>query len=143
VWSILCVLSYFNPGDEYGLFGIGAIIGSWIGFFLHTGSLQALFIASLVTGFLIMFGLSFIMEQLQINKKLFAALFTLAFIAYFIISIINHTGYEDIGAFEKMRYKNGSVFAVIVAVSHFSLYTAVFLSIIVAGIKKMLARAKS
>lgn len=143
VWSILCVLSYFNSGDEHALFVLGSIIGSWIMFFLHTDSLQTALIASLIVGFLIMLGLSFIMEQLRVNKKLFAALFILAFIAYFIISIMNHAGHEDIGTFEKMRYKHGSAFAVIVAVCHFSLYTAVFLSIVVAGIKRMIARVKS
>ena len=140
VWAILCILSYFNSGDEHGLFALGPIISTWIGIVLRLNSLEMVLLTALIPGILILFGLSIFLDKMRFNKILFSILFIIAFIVLFGLSIEHFSHFKPATPFEKMRYKHRSVFAVVVFVCHHSLYVSIFFSILIGGIKALFQR---
>jgi len=39
LWCGFTIVSYFHPGDEYGLFAFGSMAGAWLFFFCRFDSL--------------------------------------------------------------------------------------------------------
>ncbi len=142
VWCVLAVLSFFNSGDEHGLFVFGtypatsiiiyviAIIHNCIFPFDMGGFIDSLPLVLLVGVILISLA-ALLLDWLRAGKKLFFILFVLGIIILFSYS------FKVYGSLERMRSKNGSVFAVFVFVCHLSLYMSIVISAIAATARKL------
>lgn len=138
LWCILAVLSFFNSGDEHGLFAFGTFpvtvvlfaINSYI-YQFDTGKLADFLPWVLLTGAILISLAALLLDWLRANKKLFLILFVVGVIVLFGWS------FKTYGSFERMRGKQGSVFAMVVFVCHLSLYTSIVLSAIVAAARRL------
>jgi hypothetical protein len=65
LWATICTASFQYPGDEYGLWAIGALPGLWVPLLVHEGSpLSGLWLI-LAGGIPVMAGMGAILDRLR------------------------------------------------------------------------------
>lgn len=132
IWLFAAVLSYFHPGDEYGLFAYSTIAGSWICFCMkNIGSLSGVLWMILLTGGVIMGVFGFAMDKSRISKKVWGVLLGICVVAVLVYSLLPYS------SLDRAFRKNGSLIAYIAAACNMGLY----LSVILAFIAKAIAEA--
>lgn len=129
VWAIATVVSYFHPGDEYGLFVFSSIAGSWVCFLVpNIGHLRDVLWLILVAGVVVLAILGFVMDRLRVLKRVWGSLFVLSFALVLVLSLHQYPTLE--GAISK----NGSFTAYVAGACNLGLYLSIVLSVIAKGV---------
>ena len=138
IWATAAVTSYFHPGDEYALFAISAIAGSWVCFCMENiGHLRDVLWIIVATGIIILAILGFVMDRLRVSKRLWGALFGLCFIAILILSFCQYP------SLDRAIRKNGSVTAYVAGACNLGLYLSIMLAFIIKGVAAAIRRIRS
>lgn len=107
IWCLGCLGGLQHPGDEYGLFGLGSIAGTWT--VLLTDQLQPL--PTLLAGGAILFGLGVLLDLLRAP----AAVWVLSWLASAtVVYAVTQAGYPSVDAAVR---KNGSLLAYMIFAS--------------------------
>lgn len=133
-WGLGCALSYTQPGDEYALYAIGSIAGSWVALFANSGG-PPLF-SVLLTGCAVLFGLGWLLDRLGANRRLWAGLWVAIGLGLLAWSIGSFESYE-----RAMR-KNGSLLAYVAASSQLGITLASLVVVGVAAMRRVLGDSK-
>lgn len=143
LWGSVSVVSYFHPGDEYGLYAISNIIGVWPLMILQVFSLSFdihnLWIPTIVaiTGSLIMASIGFGLDKLNVNQWLWGILWIMFSTLLFIYVLNVHP------TIQKTLAKYGSWTAIIAYALNVGLYVSVILSAIVGTIVLIVKQTKN
>lgn len=139
LWSICSLLSFQFPGDEYAIYAVSSMAGTWAVFLLNIqGDIHDFAFRGTITttGIIVMLIASFILAKLRVKIKLWLVLYiTLA--ALILVMTIN--SYPSI---EKALSKNGSWWAYIFGSLNLGLYASVILSVIITLIVKLVKLKK-
>ena len=133
LWTSIFILSFFHPGDEYGLFAFGTLAGSWIAFLHQFEPLVKALLFSWLAGIFILGILGFVMDILRVRKKVFTWLFIIGVVILYIMVFEWFHSFN----FEKMLRKDCSAFALVFFASNWSLYITVIICCVATGIKRL------
>jgi len=129
VWATAAIVSYFHPGDEYGLFVFSTIAGSWVCFVMHNiGHLRDVLWIIVVAGVAILAILGFVMDRLRVSKRVWGVLFGLSFVVVLVLSLRQYP------SLDRAIRKNGSITAYVAGACNIGLYLSIVLAFIAKGI---------
>jgi len=131
VWGLGCALGYSNPGDEYGLYALGSIIGVWTIVLVDKIAL----LPTLVAGCAIIFGFAVLLERLRASRRLWVIVWLVSGIGLYLTSLMMFPSVERAVA------KNGSMAAYLALGSQLGVYLATISSIVV-GVVRILSRSR-
>jgi len=138
-WSACSLLSFRFPGDEYAIYAVSSMAGTWAVFLLNIqGDIHKFAFRGTITtaGIIVMLIVGFILAKLRVKMKLWFVLYiTLAAV----ILAITINSYPSI---EKALSKNGSWLAYIFGSLNLGLYASVILSVIITLIVKLFEKKK-
>ena len=140
VWSVCSFLSFQFPGDEYMLYGISSIIGTWVVMVIDMpGDIHhpAFWMSITATGAIIMALIGLGMSVLRVKIKLLLILQVSVAAILFMMIVASYP------SIEKALSKNGSWFAYIFSSLNMGLYVAVILSGIITGIIRIVQKKKT
>jgi hypothetical protein len=130
IWMAAAITSYFHPGDEYGLFVVSTIAGSWTCFLIRNiGHLRDVLWIILLTGGLVMAAFGFLLDRLRVSRRVWAGLFGLCFIGMLVWALSQYP------SLERAIGKNGSLTAYAAGAINMGLYLSIVLALFVKGIK--------
>jgi len=122
IWTAIATISFLHPGDEYRFFVLSSIAGSWVCFLLpNIGHLSDRLWLILLTGFVVLGFLGFLMDKLKLSQRLW--LITFVTCSTVILAWIL-TRYPS---FHRAIQANGSITAYVVGASNIGLYLSVIL----------------
>ena len=129
IWATAALTSYFHPGDEYGIFVIGSLAGSWVCFLIpDVGHLRDLLWLILLIGAAILGVLGFLMDRLRMSRRLWGVMFGLCFLSILVLGLMQHPSLD-----QAIR-KNGSITAYAAGACNIGLYFSVILAFVVKAI---------
>ena len=67
VWGVSAWFSYRNPGDEYGLFGVGALPASWLLTVMGTGDFKSMIPYILASGMISLFLAGWALDRMRVR----------------------------------------------------------------------------
>jgi len=139
IWAVVSLVSYYHPGDEYGIYAYSNIIGIWPFFFLpQLVKIQSVFFALAVAAIgtitiaLICWGL----DKLQTNRWCFFVLWLIFSIIIFVLSVMPYP------TIAKALAKNGSWMAYIAGSINIALYPTIIFTVIGAVIMLIIKKYK-
>jgi hypothetical protein len=134
LWSICSLLSFRFPGDEYGIYAVSSMAGTWAVFLFNIqGDIHKFAFRGTITtaGIIVMLIVGFILDKLRVKLKLWLVLYiTLAAL----ILVMTISSYPSI---EKALSKNGSWWAYMFGSLNLGLYASVILSVIITLMVKL------
>jgi len=139
VWAACSVLSFRFPGDEYALYAISSMIGTWVVMVIDMpGDIHhpAFWISITVTGAIIMSLVGLGMSVLRTKIKLWLILYIVASVIFFIVTL---SSYPSI---EKALSKNGSWWAYIFSSLNMGMYVSVVLCATTSGLAGIIKKKK-
>ena len=108
LWSVCSLVSFEFPGDEYGIYALSSMAGTWmvilfkiqgdIHDFVFRGTITA-------TGAVVMLLAGLILHKLRVKIKLWLVIYILAAVVFFVTALCNYP------SIEKALSKNGSWWA--------------------------------
>tara|TARA_R110002096_G_scaffold35289_5_gene99878 strand:+ start:5026 stop:5490 length:465 start_codon:yes stop_codon:yes gene_type:complete len=125
IWAAGCAIGFGRPGDEYGLFALGSILGTWTLFIAD----QIGVVLPLLAGGVLMYGAGRLLESLSASRNLWLATWLIAGVATCALSLAQ---FESI---EAATAKNGSLGAYMVFASQVGTYVATVLTLLVAAVR--------
>ncbi len=137
LWSSVSIVSYFHPGDEYGIYAVSCIIGIWP-FFIFQPDIHSLITPTLVAviGGVTIGIVGFGLEKLRVNRWFWCVLWGVILIVLVITTV---SGYPSI---QRALAKNGSWTAYIAGSMNLSLCFSVVMSVIFKIIVLLIRRIK-
>ena len=130
IWAAAAVVSFFHPGDEYGLFVTGTIAGSWIcAFMQQIGHPRDVLWIIMVVGIAILGLLGFGMDKLRVSKRAWGLLFVSSFATILAFSLLQFP------SLERAIGKNGSITAYAAWATNMGLYLSIVLALIIRATK--------
>jgi len=126
VWGVGCLIGFGNPGDEYGLFALGSILGTWP--LMLADSSLALGLP-LVAGCVLMCGAGRLLEALSANRSMWLWTWLVVGVATYAFLLAQ---FETIDA---AVAKNGSLGAYMAFASQLGTYVATVLTLLVAAVR--------
>jgi hypothetical protein len=137
LWLAAALVSFFHPGDEYGLFALTTITGVWICMLTrNAGSVHDVLIYILATGCVVMVGLGFLMDLARIRRRTWGVLFIATVSLALVVGILSYPSYERAIA------KNGSLTAYIAWASNMGLYLSLLFCFVTKGIAVAVRRMR-
>ncbi len=139
LWEGVSLGARFHSGDEHGLLVIGGMAGFWICFFIESArsiDFPALWPVFL-TGGIVMAICGSVMDLLKVSRKLWLCIFVACIAAVFGLV------WMSFPSFEEMRWKHGSVLAIVLFSANFSLYASFLITSVAAAVRNMTARRKN
>lgn len=143
IWGAGALIGFAHPGDEYGLWFVSSLAGTWLTIILHVNDLlpgdihhPLLLISAVTTGVLVMLGAGYGMDRLRVSKVLWALLYLVlggALLAW------------SVGSYPSIREalnKNGSWIAYIAAASNAGITLSVVLSFVVTALARWAGRGR-
>jgi hypothetical protein len=122
IWAATATISFLHPGDEYRFFVLSSIAGSWVCFLLpNSGHLSDVLWLILLTGFVVLGFLGFLMDKLNMSQRLWLVTFATC---SFVILVWILTKYSSL---HRAIQANGSITAYVVGASNIGLYLSVIL----------------
>ena len=100
MWTLVSVLLYFYPGDEYGCFYIGTQPASWITLYHHFGSMTGDFMVILPIGMLVFMALGFCLDRMRTRNRTFYTIFLVVAFGFFYCF-----GIADLGSLDRIQRK--------------------------------------
>ena len=135
LWSASSLLSLNWPGDEYGLYAVSSLAGTWIVFLVKPGGSphdMAFWLPITVCGILVMSICGFVLSLLKASLKVWIPVYLLSAVALCVLAVCSYP------SFEKAMSKNGSLWAYIFSSMNIGLYVSVIFTAIISGILKMI-----
>lgn len=125
MWATVSFVSYFHPGDEYGMYVYCNIIGVWPYFIFHGPAIQSLLFPTMaaVTGGLIMAAVGFGLDKLRVNQWFWGISWLIISVLLFFLMINQYP------TIQKALSKNGSWTAYIAGAINCAIYLSVLVSI--------------
>lgn len=139
VWATCSVLSFQFPGDEYALYAISSMIGTWVVMVIDMpGDIHhpAFWVSITVTGAIIMSLVGLGMSVLRTKIKLWVILYIVSTIIFFIVTLSSYP------SMEKALSKNGSWWAYIFSSLNMGMYASVVLCGIINGITRIIKKKR-
>jgi len=126
IWTVISFISYFHPGDEYGMYARCNFIGVWPYFIFHGPAIQSLLFPTMVavTGGLIMAAVGFALDKLQVSRWFWGISWPVISILLFVLMINQYS------TLQKAFSKNGSWTAYIAGAMNCAIYLSVLISIV-------------
>jgi uncharacterized membrane protein len=129
VWAVGCLVGFGNPGDEYGLFALGSILGTWT---LMISNSNPGLVLPLLTGCALMYGAGRLLETLAANRNLWLATWLILGVATYAFVMVQFESMEAAIA------KNGTLAAYVAFASQLGTYVATILTLLVAVVRSWL-----
>src|ERR1041384_1068160 len=91
-WGACSLVHFGFPGDEYGLYFVSSLAGSWICFFIQIGDIRQWWIpwSIAATGFVVMAGVGFALVRLAIQRRVWLAVFAAAMVGLLALMLSQH-----------------------------------------------------
>ena len=125
LWGVCCYLSFRHPGDEYGLWGTGSVVGVWIVFIIgNAGDIKDLLLPTVLTGICVMAVVGLILDRLRTSRLIWLIILVVAALAVCIASLASFPSYD------RAISKNGSLSAYLLFSFNAGLYIASVLSLL-------------
>lgn len=122
-FAALAYGGYRNPGDEYGLCGVGAIAGFWfVMIFGDHGSIEQIVTRAIVIGVITMFALGWLLDALRVRRRWWLSLWLLLAVTICYTSIASYPSYA------RAMSKNGSFWSYFFFSLNFGLLISILLS---------------
>ncbi|MHC4694722.1 MAG: hypothetical protein ACYS67_18445 [Planctomycetota bacterium] len=140
LWSVCSLLSFEFPGDEYGIYAVSSMAGTWALFLFNIqGDIHKFAFRGTITatGIIVILIAGFILAKLRVKLKLWFALYITLAVVIMVLTINSYP------SFEKALSKNGSLWAYIFGSLNMGLYASVILSVIITLVVKLFKKKKS
>lgn len=138
VWGVGCILGFAEPGDEYGLFALGSILGVWVALlFPAAGSPANLLLPVLVAGCGLMYCFGLVLDRLQGRRMVWLGAWLATAVVGAVWLLLGHA------SFAAALAKNGSLLAYLACASQLGTYVATLATGIWAGIARYFALWKA
>lgn len=139
LWATCSLVHFRFPGDEYAMYTISSIAGSWIAALVNLGDIHnPLFPISIaLTGAIVMAGTGYLMDRARIQKAMWASLFLVTAVVVFVMSIKSYP------TIERALSKQGSWWAYIFSSLNVGLYVAILLSFLTKGVEAAWRRIRT
>lgn len=135
VWGVGCLLGFADPGDEYALWAVGSMLGTWTALLFPVGHPQDAVAPTLVVGCALMWGFGYLLQRQRVPAALWLGAWVAAGAAFFLAL---HAAHADHAAAVQ---KHGSTAAFVACASQLGSYAAtVVAGLIVAGSAMMRSR---
>lgn len=135
LWLANSYISSNHPGDEYGLFFIGAFAGTWwLIVFGDDGSMGSIMIRVQVIGTVVMALLAILLVLLRASRRLWGVLLLMVATAVCATSLLSYP------SLQRAVSKNGSITAYVCFSINFGMYIATIVTLIIAGILRLIER---
>lgn len=126
LWLILAIISFYHPGDEYALFFVSTMAGSWIFFIIDTvGDVKYAPFYNLPIGVCVLAGIGYLMDKLSVSKLVWCLLFVLCSMGLIFNVLWQYPSYE------RAMSKNGSLTAYVSAACNMGIYLSIVLAIVI------------
>lgn len=124
VWGVSAWFSYLNPGDEYGLFGVGVLPASWLLAVMGTGNFKSMIPYILASGMISLFLAGWALDRMRVRLWIWcpAVLMMCAALVGLMLS-----SYPSLS---RAVAKNGSLTSYITSALNVSLYSITGLSFV-------------
>jgi hypothetical protein len=126
VWAVGCLVGFGNPGDEYGLFVLGSILGTWT---LILSNSNPGLVLPLLVGCALLYGAGRLLESLSANRNLWLATWLILGLSSYVFVVNQFTSIT--AAVEK----NGTHGAYVAFASQLGVYVATTLTLLVAAVR--------
>ena len=134
VWGMGCLLGFSAPGDEYGLFALGSLLGVWVAFLLPSlHSPAGALLPVLAVGCGLMYGFGCLLDRLHARVAFWLCAWSVCGVAAVLLLLSNFATYEQAIA------RNGSLLAYLVCGSQLGAAAATLLAGIVAAVARYVA----
>jgi hypothetical protein len=138
VWATAALTSYFHPGDEYAIFVVSSLAGSWVCFLMpNVGHFRDVLWLILLTGAAVLGVLGFLMDRLRMSLRLWGVIFGLCFLAILVLGLMQYP------SLDRAIRKNGSITAYAAGACNIGLYFSVILVFIMKAIAASTRRIRS
>lgn len=127
VWGVGCALGYSNPGDEYGLYALGSILGVWTIVLVD----KIMLAPALLAGCAIMFGFAVLLERLRVSRRVWLIVWVVSGLGVYLSSLMMFPSVERAVA------KNGSMAAYLALGSQLGVYLATIVSLVVGAVRML------
>jgi glucan phosphoethanolaminetransferase (alkaline phosphatase superfamily) len=125
IWVAAALTSYFHPGDEYGIFLVSSVAGSWVCFLIpDVGRLRDVLWLILLIGAAVLGFLGFLMDRLRLSRRMWGVMFGLCFLVIFVLGLMQFP------SLDRAIRKNGSITAYVAGAWNIGLYFSVILSFV-------------
>jgi hypothetical protein len=134
LWSVCSLLSFEFPGDEYGIYAVSSMAGTWALFLFNIqGDIHKFAFRGTITatGIIVILIAGFILAKLRVKLKLWFVLYITLAVVIMVLTINSYP------SFEKALSKNGSLWAYLFGSLNMGLYASVILSVIITLIVKL------
>jgi hypothetical protein len=118
IWFCTTLVSWEHPGDEYGLFGVGALPAAWAMPFVQFQHLREVLPLLLAAGVLTMLLAGWAMDRMRVSLPLWANAWVLGVILLTCYAVLQYPSYQ------RAMAKNGSLTAYVSSAINISLYLA-------------------
>lgn len=126
IWAPCSIFHFFYPGDEYAMWAISSIAGSWIVLIplghVHN-ALRPMLVAA--AGAVVMAAVGLVMDRMRVNRTLWTVLFAIAAVLIFIKLI------TDFPSIQRAVAKHGSLMAYVFSAILLAVYIAVIASLLI------------
>jgi hypothetical protein len=128
VFALFAYGGYRNPGDEYGLCGVGAIAGFWfIMLFGDHGSIEQIVTRAIIVGVITMFALGWLLDALRVRRRWCLPLWLVT------AATICYTSIASYPSYDRAMSKNGSIWSYLFFSANFGLLISVLFAAAVAA----------
>jgi hypothetical protein len=118
LWSMCAFGSWHHPGDEYGIFCVSILASLWLVFLLKFGHLSQVYLLLIAAGALPMAGFGFLMDRLPVSRRLWAAVYIVASVAFVAWGLLSFP------SLERAIAKNGSISAYAYCAANLGMYVS-------------------
>ena len=138
IWGVCCWMGFYYPGDEYAMWAIGSIAGTWVAFVFGVGDLHSiLFRLGVVgAGVLPMAVAGALLDWLKVRRWSWLLSYALCFTAIFCISVFSYP------SLAKALSKNGSWWAYIFFSGNAGLYVSTVAIVILTPLSRVIFRTR-
>lgn len=137
-WAGCSLLHFRHPGDEYAMYALSSLPGSWV-LLVSRVDIHSLLapLSVAVTGALVMAVVGCFLAWLKVKKVLWATLFGVFSFAILLLMV------GSFGSVERALSKNGSWWAYICSAIELGMYVASVSSVLLTGAARLWCRLKS
>ena len=137
-WGVCSLVHFRYPGDEYAMYFISGVAGSWLCFFVRIGDIHQWWIpwSIAATGVVVMAGVGWGLARLAVKRRLWLALFAASFVVLLALML------SEYPSLERALRKNGSWWAYGCSAALMGSYVASVLSLAIVPLVRWITRKR-